>query len=211
MLKLPADGFDCCCFCWSYCSEPHFHSIALSLVNHPLSLSFFPCMSPSDSWSGVFGRCCLHCSRSFCLSFFLHAFSAFFFQQELGFVVLFTHAFPVAVVTIAFNALSLSSCFSLFGWCLYLLFSPNARGGKSRAAKKTVLLVLFILLHFIFCSSLTLVAPFFFSVVSWLDLHIFSIGYYFQGKIRTYSKQVRRMDVSLSTGDALLGHLLLLY
>lgn len=63
--------------------------------------------------------------------------------------------------------------------------------------------------HFLLLSHTS--GSIFFSVVSWLDLHIFSIGYYFQGKIRTYSKQVRGMDVSLSTGDALLGHLLLLY
>lgn len=54
-----------------------------------------------------------------------------------------------------FNALSLFSCSCSFGWFLYHLFSPSISGVNSTAAKTTVL-VLFPLLYFIFCSSLTL-------------------------------------------------------
>lgn len=94
--KLPADVFDCCCFRCSYGSELLFPSAALSPSNPPPSLSFSPPMSPSDSWSGVFGQCGFHCSRPLSLlvrpSFCICLFSAFFFffsiPQELGLAVI---------------------------------------------------------------------------------------------------------------------------
>lgn len=95
----------------------------------------------------------------------------------------------------AFNALSLSSRFSLFGWYLYRLSSPNTSGVKSTAAKTTVLL-LFIPLYFIFCSSLT---PRLFFDEILIETE----------KLTTSKRNGHR--VSRSTGDALLGCLLLLY
>lgn len=91
--------------------------------------------------------------------------SVLLFLQELGFVVIWL-SFSVRIVTIAFNALSPLSCFSLFDG-----FLSKCLRRKQQQSNTTVLLVFFILfcLRFFAPPSIYTISLIVFAV-SWLDL-----------------------------------------
>lgn len=115
------------------------HSMALSLINPPLSLSpsFPECLPLTAGVGGLVGA--VFTAPGFCLFLSVPlSVSAsclpLFFPQELGFAVIWS-SFSVRLVTTAFNTLSSSSCDSFIWLVSLFLFLSKRLGSKINSSQ----------------------------------------------------------------------------
>lgn len=136
-------------------------------------LPFFPCASPSPNWTGVFGLCCFHCSKLFCICHFLSC------RSRRVSCVLAQSFCEGCYSTVAFNTLSLwSISFYLLG--LLSLFFCKCLRSKNYCSQNNL-----------FCWSFFF--WFSFTVHSWIHVILFSpTCYYHQGERKglTVSKKI---------------------